>query len=642
MVLSKCSGGIGDEVKALYVLSGIKARFPNEHLVFYSSIPDWFSDVEGVEIRDIRNHQRSDGPLINPLDFYGFEFEGRATRSQVYLQAFPSRLRQSVAVRPVCNELYNPVAKKVVLCPYANHQERTWSADKMALVERMLNERGVDTVVLGVSRSGGRGAGPLDYSMFQSEVRLDLPVSEINKLLMETAILVSNDSGLAHYASMRGVRVAVIMAQFPFAHVYGDYGTTIQPILPQMACIGCRFRGPNYTEQCRISCAALNGLSARDAFNHIMARLDPEWDGLTIQQRWQSDNFIYDPELEVSVVGGVRYGDGLGKMPVQIARELVSAGIKTSIICPIGLEGEPEDVVEFVSKRNTGRVAPVVVNIDWMNSPHPSFRGNKCKIIQNSMLEADAIKADWVTWSNQASVLVVPDKWVKSVYENSGVASRIEVIPLSLNTSKFKVRKKPVGDVFVFGMSSQFEERKNHRETIEGFLLAFGDSLDYKLKVHGRFGHTYDSLIRDFGHCQNVEITIGELSDRDYSDWWEDLDAYVLPSSGEGFSYSPREAALRGIPSIVSNWSAHCTLVETGGVIGIDPQGLAPAYKFIFDETVGCHAIITVNDIAAAMKQMRAEHSKWVKLTSKVRAYIRKNESTRVVGRRWVELISSI
>lgn len=272
MILSKCSGGIGDEVKALYVLSGIKARFPNEHLVFYSSIPNWFSDVEGIEIRDIRSYQRSEGPLINPLDFYQFELEGRATRSQVYLHAFPSRFRDCIVSPPKCDNLYGADAKKVVLCPYVNHQERNWDVDKMILLERMLNERGIDTVVLGTSFRGGGGERVLDYGGFRSDVKLDLPISEVREILKEASMVVSGDSGMAHYAVMHGVPVSVIMAQFPFEHVYGDYGDLIRPVPSRLGCVGCRCGGPNFTHHCRTSCAALNEVTAQRVLSHILRR----------------------------------------------------------------------------------------------------------------------------------------------------------------------------------------------------------------------------------------------------------------------------------------------------------------------------------------------------------------------------------
>ena len=194
-------------------------------------------------------------------------------------------------------------------------------------------------------------------------------------------------------------------------------------------------------------------------------------------------------------------------------------------------------------------------------------------------------------------------------------------------------------DIFTFGVSSQYEERKNHRQVIEGFLEAFGNSKKVRLLVHGRWGHTHEALAREFGHHKNIHITIGKLIEQEYDKWWSRLHAYILVSAGEGFSYSPREAILRNIPTIVSNCTAHEILVNTGGVIGVEPIGMEPAYKHLLGRAIGNHYTITSEDTALAMIKMKKEYPIWKKNVLKAKKYIADNESHKEVGRLWTSLI---
>jgi len=67
--------------------------------------------------------------------------------------------------------------------------------------------------------------------------------------------------------------------------------------------------------------------------------------------------------------------------------------------------------------------------------------------------------------------------------------------------------------------------------------------------------------------------TTGKHNTDQISDWYNRLACYVFPSSGEGWSYTPRESLYLGIPTILSDIPLHKELLETGFCKVINTSG---------------------------------------------------------------------
>ena len=201
------------------------------------------------------------------------------------------------------------------------------------------------------------------------------------------------------------------------------------------------------------------------------------------------------------------------------------------------------------------------------------------------MYEATKIHKIWVDNINKYyDGVLVPDTWVKEIYISSGVKKPIYVIPLVtefLINSEITKTKRNLGneEFFVFGMNCYLEPRKNHRETILAFIKAFGKNKKVKLKIHSKGGFDFEGLRNEFKLYDNVEFSFGILTQDELNSWYESIDSYILPSSGEGFSLTPRETAIREIPTIITNWSAHKTLLDSNGYLPIEVTELKPAYQ---------------------------------------------------------------
>jgi glycosyltransferase involved in cell wall biosynthesis len=130
------------------------------------------------------------------------------------------------------------------------------------------------------------------------------------------------------------------------------------------------------------------------------------------------------------------------------------------------------------------------------------------------------------------------------------------------------------------------------------------------------------------------------MSKEEIDNWWRDINCYVMPSSGEGFSHTPREALMRGIPTIISNYSAHESLVKLGFVRYFSPIDMEGAYKAVlFNRNVGKHAIFSEEDLINEMEYVINNYSDTVNMSLIGRTYLIENESWEICSNKLMDSI---
>lgn len=227
-----------------------------------------------------------------------------------------------------------------------------------------------------------------------------------------------------------------------------------------------------------------------------------------------------------------------------------------------------------------------------------------------SMFESDAIPKLWVNILNKYyDMVVVPDPYLVNVYKNSGVKTPIFVVPLGIMVENLLARpaKTKANDPFTFGMSAGFWKRKNHIKLLEAFGKKFGNDPKFRLKLHGRFGSYQDEVAKAVAHAgySNVEFLNSPLSMQGYDDFMDEIDCYVFPSMGEGFSITPREMLALGKPCILTNNSCHKTICDSGFVIPVACNMKTPAHYEIFsNQQIGWYSDCTASDLIDAMSNV--------------------------------------
>jgi glycosyltransferase involved in cell wall biosynthesis len=336
--------------------------------------------------------------------------------------------------------------------------------------------------------------------------------------------------------------------------------------------------------------------------------------------------FIIGFSLSVDILGPVMQADGVGQISIGIF-EAIKNIKKTSVFPNVysleNISNELEtNILENLDKKCNSDV------LFFTNVAH-GYYGLE-NIINNyrlkiccSLFETNLLPDLWVKALNNFDLIIVNSSWLIDVYHKSGVNVPIYNLNIPLPVSDL-VRKDlhKSSEKFVFGMTAGPWGRKNHIKLIEAFNKTFKDNNNVSLKIHIRKFHellsinSQDSYVwrHVINYCKdiknlvsnlpNVEIIGDVLLRNDYLEFISSCDCLVLPSSGEGFSISPRESLALGVPVIISKNTSHLDLAKNPGVLFIPSGKEIPAIADFDDFKFGMQYDINEEDISACLKEM--------------------------------------
>lgn len=312
-------------------------------------------------------------------------------------------------------------------------------------------------------------------------------------------------------------------------------------------------------------------------------------------------------DREVTLCARFALADGIGSIGFRYGLAMLESGVSFNLWPTNHLAGCLPDGDWQRLRRHMRRCAGR--NVLAIAEQDEAFRScRRSRRFRVAMYEATRIPEAWVDKYNRdpACTLLVPDPWVMEIFRDSGVSAPIRVVPLGVEPAEpCEARERP----FTIGSSAYFEERKNHGLVIRAFKAAFGSSTDVRLRIHGRGGHCESEVRAAAAGDPRVTIETGALGRDQFDAWWASNDAYVLASSGEGYSHTPREALMRAIPTAITDFSAHRTLVRRGTVVPIPVRGLEPAYKHMFRTAVGQHARVSMDDVVEVLRWLKENRS---------------------------------
>lgn len=338
-------------------------------------------------------------------------------------------------------------------------------------------------------------------------------------------------------------------------------------------------------------------------------------------------------DIDLTVIGNVLMADGIGRQSIGLISTIHDKlNLNTLQLPPRNYKDISPDLLKVFIKpfNGFGKVSfwtfILGTNNDLLNV-HKSI-SSPLKI-SYSMFESDAIPPLWVNILNSYyDIVVVPDPYLVSVYKNSGVNIPIFVVPLGIIIEDLlKIPfKENHGKVFTFGMSAGFWKRKNHIKILQAFGERFGNDPKFKLKLHGRSGPSKQEveLAVRAANYSNVELLTKPLSVKDYNSFMEDIDCYVFPSMGEGFSITPREVLALGKPCIVSNNTSHGTICKSGLVLSLASNKKIPAvYELFGNKSIGNFYDCRVEDLAASMLEVVNNYDVYLEKSKLGREWVR-------------------
>ena len=188
-----------------------------------------------------------------------------------------------------------------------------------------------------------------------------------------------------------------------------------------------------------------------------------------------------------------------------------------------------------------------------------------------------------------------PCRWNAQVFEESGLAIPVRVMPLGVNpliyrpdgpalmppcrlltTDRAGQAEVPGGFVFLYVFLPSF--RKGVDVLLAAFERAFGDDPEAALVLGVTHGEVYMRLIEmDLtpGMRSRVYLLLGQYTEREMASIYRACSAYVCASRGEGFNLPAAEAGACGLPLVLPRNSCHPELFE-GLAPLFDMEGSAP------------------------------------------------------------------
>jgi glycosyltransferase involved in cell wall biosynthesis len=340
--------------------------------------------------------------------------------------------------------------------------------------------------------------------------------------------------------------------------------------------------------------------------------------------------FGHKPKPDLTVIGPVKMADGIGRQSVELIEALYGA-LRINYIPTnkLYLADVPEHIASLI-KKSDKQLGRVILYEESLPSPNQKFykrlnqflggpkREDQIRIAY-SVIESSAIPPLWAEGLNTYfDAVALPDPSLVEVYQSSGVEIPIFVLPLGLNIDPFLEQplKSKRNDPFCFLNVSSMIPRKNHVGLIQAFYKAFGDNpnvillLNYRkasAETLAQVSHLIEAL-----QVHNIYLQSEHLDKAHYLQFLLRADVLVSLAKGEGFSIQPREAMALGMPIIISNNTAHTTIIRSGLACAIPCPTSEAAYNPYLKCVCGEEYLADLDAAAAALRTLYENYEKYL------------------------------
>lgn len=326
---------------------------------------------------------------------------------------------------------------------------------------------------------------------------------------------------------------------------------------------------------------------------------------------------------------------GYGIANMNWVKHLIRAGVSVSPHAKfLPTEGSPEWNILNKEERNIVKIPFVKQRIGIIETTPFDFSLLDTEVrIANTMAENDTLGKPWVNACNSMDYVLIPNKFQKDVFINSGVKEeKVKIIPHGTETEKFPYFNRPTRDVFTFGMvgylngTADEEGRKLDRKGVFDVIQAFSSEFSTEEPVQ-LILKTSNPAFGYYSHFTNKQIrTINKLYDiADLYNLYCDIDCFVFPSKAEGIGQPPREAMATGLPVIVGNYSGLEEIAKEEFAYPINPSGFFKRVGWV--EQPGDWATYDISELMYLMRYIYEHQAEAKEKGEKAAKEIRSNHS---------------
>ena len=283
------------------------------------------------------------------------------------------------------------------------------------------------------------------------------------------------------------------------------------------------------------------------------------------------------------------------------------------------------------------------VNIFFVEPAHPiRVRG---AVVKWAIFESDKLPDAYLEYLSHSHLIWVPSDWGKHVLVNAGISSdQIQVIPEGVDSSTFHPFMRPrmaKDDIFRFYMCGKYEERKGFAELLDAFDMAYGNDPGVRLYLKSDnfhsdlvLGTNKNSDLREHlkeKNLTNVRLVTGVFSALDLALINSHMDAQIFPSRAEGWGLPLLEGIASGLPTVCNFYSGQTQFLKP---IKNELRILKHSLEPVPDLTAigqsapnSMWAVAPKDEIAAAMVEIRSDHSQWLAKAFRASSIVRESFS---------------
>jgi len=201
-----------------------------------------------------------------------------------------------------------------------------------------------------------------------------------------------------------------------------------------------------------------------------------------------------------------------------------------------------------------------------------------------TMLETDRLPDSWVEQANQMDEVWTPTPWGAEVFQASGVRRPVYIVPLGVDTARFRPGppRARLTDRTIFLSVFEWGARKGWDILLRAYRAAFRptDPVLLLLKIDNRTPavnpmHEIAELLTadapPVGVLYNQPLAPAQLAEL-----YQGADCFVLPTRGEGWGMPILEAMACGLPAIATDWSGATAFLRPDNGYPLPIRGLVP------------------------------------------------------------------
>jgi glycosyltransferase involved in cell wall biosynthesis len=249
--------------------------------------------------------------------------------------------------------------------------------------------------------------------------------------------------------------------------------------------------------------------------------------------------------------------------------------------------------------------------------------------------ETDRIHCDWARLCNDFDLIVVPSRFCRTAFQESGVKSPVLVVPHGLEPEYRSYRDITFTEPLIFFNTfsvSSMAERKSAEELVRCFTATFDSPAQARLRLRTQSTVAMQRLLRKYDHKRVVDLVpFQEVSTEEFARQYSEVHCTVHPSKGEGFGLVPFQSIACERPVIAAPVTGMRDYLNAGNAILLRTNDRVPGVGM--GNQCGTYHAIDERHLCECLRQAASNwHDEYEKVKKIAPAFRHRNQWSLVLA----------